>query len=530
MIRVRQVKIEVISYSLEKLYDTTLKKLKIPKAKILDLKIVKQSIDARNKNMIFYVFEVDIKVDNEKEIVSSLNNPDIFIAPEENYKFIHDGTVPLKTRPIIIGSGPAGLFTAFILAENGYKPIIFERGKMVEDRIIDVQTFWDTGVLNPESNVQFGEGGAGTFSDGKLNTLISDDNYRFHKVFNTFVKFGANSDILYSYKPHIGTDILQVVVKNMREEIIKMGGEFYFNSTLTNIIIDNNHINKIVINNKDEYLCDVLVLALGHSSRDTFKMLYDAGLNMIPKSFAVGFRVIHSQSMIDESQYGKKYQNILHPATYKLTYRSTNNRGVYSFCMCPGGYVVNSSSETNHTVINGMSYHDRGSSTANSAIIVTVNPEDFGPSPMDAIEFQRELERKTYELGKGYIPVTTLKDYLLNQSTTSLSNIDPNFKGKYKLTNLNGLLPKELEQAFKESFASFGRKIKGFDNPETIIAAIESRTSSPIRMERTSEFESNIEGIYPCGEGAGYAGGITSSAIDGIKVAEAIGHKFYLSK
>lgn len=528
MIRVRQVKIEVLSYSLEKLYEVSSNKIKISKNQILDLKIVKQSIDARNKNMIYYVFEVDIKVDNEKEIVNRLKNNDVFIAPDESYRFVANGSSPLKTRPIIIGSGPAGLFNAFILAENGYKPIIFERGKMVEERLRDVETFWNTGVLNPESNVQFGEGGAGTFSDGKLNTLISDDNNRFHKVFNTFVKYGAKPDILYSYKPHIGTDILQIVVKNMREEIIKMGGEFHFNSKLTNIIIRNNHVEKIIINNKDEYLCDVLVLALGHSARDTFKMLYDIGLNMKPKSFAVGFRVIHSQSMIDESQYGIKYQEILHPATYKLTYRSTNNRGVYSFCMCPGGYVVNSSSEYNHTVINGMSYHDRGSSTANSAIIVTVNPEDFGPSPMDAIEFQRELERKTYELGNGFIPVTTLKDYLLNQSTTSISNIDPNFKGKYLLTNLNGLLPKELEQAFKESFKSFGRKIKGFDNPDTIIAAIESRTSSPIRMERTSEFESNIGGIYPCGEGAGYAGGIVSSAIDGIKVAEAIGHKYCL--
>ena len=269
--------------------------------------------------------------------------------------------------------------------------------------------------------------------------------------------------------------MLQIVVKNMREEIIKMGGEFHFNSKLTNIVVENNQIKKIRINNKDEYVCDVLILALGHSARDTFKMLYDSGIKMEPKSFAVGFRVIHSQSMIDESQYGKKYQDILHPATYKLTYRSSNNRGVYSFCMCPGGYVVNSSSEINHTVINGMSYHDRGSSTANSAIIVTVTKEDYGSSPIDAINFQRELERKTFELGNGSIPVTTLKDYLLNQSTKSLQNIDPNFKGKYKLTNLNGLLPESLELAFKESFTSFGKKIKGFDNPDTIIAAIEAR-------------------------------------------------------
>lgn len=527
MIRVRQLKIEVTLDNKENLIKAISKKLKVSKDSIKDIKIKKQSLDARNKNEIYYVYEVDVSLDNENQVLkNNYNNQDIFISPKEDYNFKITGKEKLRKRPIVVGSGPAGLFVAYLLAENHYNPLVIERGEKVEDRIITVNTFWETGKLNPESNVQFGEGGAGTFSDGKLNTLVSDKDNRGKKVLETLVLCGAPHDILYSYKPHIGTDILTKVVKNMRNKIIEMGGEFLYNTCLTNIEINNNRIVGIEVNNKDKLECDTLVLAIGHSSRDTFKMLLDNNVNMEAKPFAVGVRVEHSQNMINESQYGEKYKNLLGSASYKLTYKSTNNRGVYSFCMCPGGYVVNSSSEENRLAINGMSNHNRDSENANSAIIVTVFPRDFGNNPLDGIKFQRLLEEKAYKLGKGNIPVQLLRDFIDNKISTTFKNVKPIFKGDYKFSNLNELLPNEINLALKEAFPYFGKKIKGFDNDDTILAGIESRTSSPVRIIRNDDFESNIGGIYPCGEGAGYAGGITSASMDGIKVAEAIAKKY----
>ena len=417
------------------------------------------------------------------------------------------------------------MFCGYILAENGYKPIIIERGEKVEDRIKTVDKFWNEGVLNKESNVQFGEGGAGTFSDGKLNTLVKDKFNRGRKVLETFVKCGAGEDILYSYKPHIGTDILVDVVKNMRNSIIDMGGEFRYNTLLTNIFIKDNKVVGIEVNNKEMINCDVLVLAIGHSARDTFKVLYNLGFNMSNKPFAVGVRVEHSQDMINLSQYGKKYKDILPPATYKLTYKASNNRGVYSFCMCPGGYIVNSSSEDNHLVINGMSYHDRDSGRANSAIVVTVNEKDYGESLFGGVEFQRNLERVAYKVGNGKIPVQRLEDFNLNK-TCQLNKSLPKTKGSYIASNLNEVLSKDICDSIKEGFVSFGKKIKGFDDSNTLLLGVETRTSSPIRIERDEDLEANIKGVYPCGEGCGYAGGITSAAIDGIKIAEKIGKKY----
>jgi len=517
MYRVRQIKLKVEEDDLANLIAKVAKKLTINKDKILSYKIVKKSIDARDKNNIYFVYEVDIET---KEKVR-LNN-DIIISPNEEYVFPEAGSNNLENKVVIVGSGPAGLFSGYLLAKYGYKPLIIERGEKVEDRVKTVEEFWKSNKLNTNSNIQFGEGGAGTFSDGKLNTLVKNENNRMNFVYETFVKFGASSEILYSYKPHIGTDVLINVVKNIREEIIKLGGEFRFNTCLTDIKVNNNKLESIIVNNCEEIKTNNVILAIGHSSRDTFNMLNNHNINMEAKPFAVGLRVIHNQDMINESQYGKKYKDMLGSAPYKLTYKASNNRGVYSFCMCPGGYVVNSSSEENRLVVNGMSYSKRDSKWANSAIIVTVFPRDFGNNPLDGIKFQENLEEKAYKLGNGFIPVQLFADFKENKLSTDFRSIKPEFKGKYTFANLNNLLPQELNDSIKEAFDSFGRKIKSFDNDDTVLAGVESRTSSPVRIVRNDNFISSIEGIYPCGEGAGYAGGITSAAIDGIKVAEAI--------
>lgn len=524
MIKIRQIKIEVTKSNEDNLLKSISKKLKTDISNIENYTIEKLSIDARNKEEIYYVYEVNVNVKNEKEILSKNTNSDVTLTELKKYEIKEKGDLKLNNRPVIVGSGPSGLFAAYILAEEGYKPIIIERGENIEKRVESVETFWKIGKLNQNSNVQFGEGGAGTFSDGKLNTLIKDEFCRGKKVFETFIENGANEDILYSYKPHIGTNLLRVVIKNMREKIIKMGGVFRYNTCLTDIIYDNNNLKQIEVNKNELIDCEVLVLAIGHSARDTFYMLNNK-LNMEAKPFAVGVRVVHKQSMIDESQFGKKYKDILSPATYKLTYNNSS-RGVYSFCMCPGGYIVNASSEQNMLAINGMSNHERESGFANSAIVVTITPDDFGKNPLDGIEYQRNLEKKAYELGDGKIPIQLLKDFKENKISISLGNINPIFKGDYNFANLNELLPTYISDSIKEAFESFGKKIKNFDDDDTVLAGVESRTSSPVRILRNDLFESNIKGIYPSGEGAGYAGGITSAAIDGIKVAEAIIKKY----
>ena len=523
MIRVRQVKINVRSNDLK---SKIASKLKVKESDILDYKIIKESIDSRNKPDIYYVYELDVNVQNESVILKKNKSSDIFISNEEDYSFNDFGNIKLNNKIVIVGSGPAGLFCSYMLAKNGYKPLIIERGSQVEDRVKKVENFWNKNELDSECNVQFGEGGAGTFSDGKLNTLIKDKNNRMKEVFKTFVKFGAPEDIMYKSKPHIGTDILRSVVKNIREEIIKLGGSFRFNTKLTNINYENNKLKSIIVNDNEEINCDVLVLAIGHSARDTFIMLNNTSLELKPKPFAIGIRVQHKQSMINESQYGENYYEKLENATYKLTHTCKNNRGVYTFCMCPGGYVVNSSSEKGMLSINGMSYRDRGSKNANSAVIVTIGPDDYGNKPLDGMYFQRELEKRTYEICNGKIPTQLFKDYLDNKKSKTYKSIEPLFKGSYELTNLNQIFPDYINESLKEGINDFGNKIKGFNNDDVVLSAIESRTSSPIKILRDENYESNIKGIYPCGEGAGYAGGITSSAVDGIKVFEAIASKY----
>ena len=518
MIKVSNIKIPVSDNNQELSIKLYLNK-KIFNEDITNFKIVKKSIDARyaSKGVVNFVYDVVIETDNEDKYLSYDN------ISKYNYE---EYTIPIikansNKKIAVIGFGPAGLFCSYVLAKAGLKPIIFERGKKIEDRINDVEEFWNNNKLNEESNIQFGEGGAGTFSDGKLNTMTKNK-LRQDFVFKTFVECGAPEEILYLNKPHIGTDLLRTVIKNMREKIIFLGGKIHYESKLTSVNIENNELKSIIINDTDEYKIDELILAIGHSARDTFKMLNYNQLNMIPKAFAVGIRIQHKQDDINKNQYGVNYK-YLNAADYKLTYKSKDGRGVYSFCMCPGGFVVNSSSEPNRICINGMSNHNRLEENANSAIIVTVSPSDFGNNIFDGMKFQEELEEKAYKEGKGLIPISLYKDYKLNQTSTSFDNINPMFKGGYKFANLNNIFPEYINNSLKEAIDYFNNKIKGFNNGDAILAAVESRTSSPIRILRDDEtLQSNVKGIYPCGEGAGYAGGITSASIDGVKVAEKI--------
>lgn len=521
MIKVRQIKVGIKDKSFDEIKKKTADKLKIKLTDILDLKIVKESIDARKKENVHYSYEVNVVLKNEFDVLRKNKSIDVEETKEEKYNFVTLGQESLSARPVIVGSGPAGLFAAYLLAEHGYNPLVIERGEKVEDRVKSVEKFWETGILNSESNVSFGEGGAGTFSDGKLNTLINDKENRIRKVFETFVECGANPEILCVQKPHIGTNVLRNVVVNMRNKIIEMGGEFRYSTLCTDIEIEDNKIKSIIVNNNEKIYCDVLVLAIGHSARDTFKMLYEKNIVMRAKPFAVGLRIQHPQDMINESQY-KEYKDVLPNASYKLTYTTENQRGVYSFCMCPGGYVVNASSEEGMLAINGMSNYERESKNANSALVVTVTPDDFGNHPLDGVEFQRKLEKIAYEKGNKNIPVQLLKDFKENKISTSFGDISPIFKGNFSFANLNEVLPEYVCSSLKEAISYFDTKIKGFGRNDAILAGIESRTSSPIRIERDECFNSNISGIYPCGEGAGYAGGITSAAVDGIKVAEKI--------
>ena len=522
MIRIRQIKISIEKDNINHLKKKISLILKCSESDIKEISISKKSLDARKKPNIFYIYEVDVDVKNEEHLLKKhQSNKDIFLTPEEKYVYPEIGNKKINHRPIMVGSGPAGLFCAYLLAEKGYKPIIIERGEKIEERVKSVENFWKTGILNKNSNVQFGEGGAGTFSDGKLNTLVKDKSFRMKKVFEIFVESGADKDILYTNNPHIGTDVLRKVIVNLRKKIIGFGGEFYYNTTLTNINIKENKMTSVEINHKEIIETDILVLAIGHSARDTFEMLNKKDFSLEPKPFAVGLRIQHPQELININQYGKNTK-LLPPASYKLTYQTKEGRGVYSFCMCPGGYVVNASSEEKRLAINGMSYHDRNSQNANSAIVVTISPKDYGTNPLDGLTFQRELEEKAYALGNGKIPIQTIKDFHNSVESKKLGNISPIFKGDYQLTDLNQIFPSYISTSIKEALLHFNQKIPGFNDDDALLAGVESRTSSPIKIPRDENLESHIKGIYPCGEGAGYAGGITTSAMDGLKVAESI--------
>ncbi|MEF9941012.1 MAG: NAD(P)-binding protein [Lachnospiraceae bacterium] len=531
MIKIEQIKLKS-SEKEERLLDKIIRILNINPEQVCSYKVIKKSIDARKKPNIYIVYTVAVTVAEEKKIYRKIKNPNVSCIQMKPYQFVPRGTNSYQTRPVIVGSGPAGLFCAYFLSLQGYQPLLIEQGAPVEERLQDVEQFWKDGTLNPYSNVQFGEGGAGTFSDGKLNTVVKDISGRNRKVLEIFVEHGAPKDILYESKPHIGTDILAKVITNMRKSIIAHGGEVRFHCELTDIIIEQLRIKEIQVTYhtgtmmKEQIAVDRLVLALGHSSRKTFWMLYNRKIAIEAKAFAVGVRIEHSQALIDKSQYGNERTNQLPPASYKLATTLNNGRGVYSFCMCPGGYVVDASSEEGYLAVNGMSYHERNGENANSAIVVTVTPEDYPDKhPLSGIAFQRQLEKKAFQLGKGTIPIQCFEDYRQNKVTKTCSNTIPNLKGRYKFANVREIFPTSVGDSIEQGILEFDKKIKGFAGPDCLLSGVESRTSSPIRMTRDDILESNLKGIYPCGEGAGYAGGITSAAIDGIKVAEMIAEK-----
>lgn len=521
MIRIQQVKLP-IEHSEEDLKDRAAEALKVPKEQIKSLSIFRKSIDARKKDEIMFIYALDVELYSDIKISKRNNN--ISVVEPFIYEVEITGEKPISNRPVIVGSGPAGLFCALLLAEKGYEPIIIERGKKVKDRIKDIEKFWKDGTLDERSNIQFGEGGAGTFSDGKLNTLIKDRSKRGKRVLEEFVEAGAPSEILYINKPHIGTDLLRGVLVKIRKKVIELGGTFRFEECVNDICVKDDNLYRIVTES-DIIDTDILVLAIGHSARDTFEML-NKKLNMEPKPFAIGVRIEHPQNMINEGQYGELAGHpSLGPADYKFVHKCKNGRSVYTFCMCPGGMVTGSSSEKGGVVTNGMSFYDRDLENANSAVVVTVNPQDFGgEGALSGIEFQRKFEQKAFELGgfNYHAPVQLYKDFAEKKVSKSFGEVYPTYRPGATFANLWDCLPDFICESLVEGIAAFGTWLKGFDRPDSILTGVETRTSSPVRIIRGEDMQSNIKGIYPCGEGSGYAGGIMSAAIDGLKVAEYI--------
>ena len=558
MIRINQVKVRP-GHSEADLKKKAAEILRISLRDIKEMKIIRQSVDARKKPDIFFSYSLLLDIRNEEKVLKRFKGKEAQVSKEDRvfYCFPKAGSRIRKGPIVIVGMGPAGLFCGYFLALHGYKPILLERGKCVEERQRDVELFWKEGRLHPNSNVQFGEGGAGTFSDGKLNTLVKDKDGRNGIVLETLVKYGAKESICYEAKPHMGTDVLCNVVKNMREEIIRQGGQVRFESQVTEICISEGCVEGVIIDGSERLNCEQLVLAIGHSARDTFSMLYEKQVPMEAKAFAVGLRVEHPQVMINESQYACVASEELGAAPYKVTAKAKNGRGVYSFCMCPGGYVVNASSEEGHTAVNGMSYSGREGCNANSAVVVNVTPEDFESShPLAGIAFQRQLEDRAYQIGRGKIPVQRYENYReavqgeegtdeyefcqidetgeriekycegVRAAIGDQDKVMPQCKGMYMWSDVSKILPKECNEAILDGMEAFGRQIKGFDRPDVCMSGVESRTSSPVRILRDESLQSSIRGLYPCGEGAGYAGGILSAAMDGLRVAEAIAAEY----
>ena len=526
MLRVNQIKLS-IDEDLSNINKKIEKKLNIKPEELISFNIFKESIDAR-KGTINFVYTVDVEVKNESKVLGK--NKDVNKTPDFSYKEVEEGNVESKNRPVIIGTGPAGIFAGLILSKRGYNPILLERGKDVASRTRDVEEFWKTGKLNTESNVQFGEGGAGTFSDGKLTTRIKDK--RCRKVLEEFVLAGAPEEILYSYKPHIGTDILKKVVKNVRDTIESLGGEIRFDSKVTDFFIENGKITGLEINDSETLKADEVILAIGHSARDTYEVLNERGVQIRQKPFSIGVRIEHPQSLINESQYGKyKDHERLGAADYRLTYQASNNRAAYTFCMCPGGEVVAAASEENMLATNGMSKYKRNKDNANSALLIQVNTEDFGSEDVLAgMEFQRKWERIAFEVGGNNYnaPVQLVGDFLNDTKSEKLGSVVPSYRPDIELTDLRKCLPEFVVETMKEAITEMDKKLKGFAKEDAILIGVETRSSAPIRIEREEEsLESlNTEGLFPCGEGGGYAGGIISGAVDGIKVAEKIIGKY----
>jgi len=521
------IRISNISLSLDSTEDKLVKKaarvLGVHPSAIVRFEIVKKAIDARNKKNVFFIYTLDIEIENEEKYIGIKN---VSLAEKEVYR------VPkckaAKIRPVVVGAGPAGLFAALTLAEAGMSPIIIERGSAVEERTAHVNSFFQTGKLNRNSNVQFGEGGAGTFSDGKLTTGIKD--LRIVKVIDELIDLGAPAEIKYSSKPHIGTDKLFNILINMRKKIENLGGEYRFNTLLGDIDIEDGCLSSITLKSllSDEEIttpCHFLILAMGHSARDTFEMLEQRGISLEPKPFSVGVRIEHKQSLINKAQYGEFWKHPkLAAADYKLSV-TCKGRGVYTFCMCPGGQVIGAASEEGMLAVNGMSRYARNEVNANSALLVSVSPSDFpGTSPLRGMYFQREIEKRAFKLGGGnyFAPVQLVGDFLAGKETVALGDTEPSYRPGYRLSNLRECLPDFVTEPLREALMKMGSKLPNFDRNDAVLTAVESRSSSPVRILRDNACEAGFQGLFPCGEGAGYAGGIVSACVDGIKCAESL--------
>ncbi len=547
MIRISQIKFENKGYEKGYLHGVmnpedlrgllrkkAAKLLGIPATDILELQVVRHSLDARKKPLIYDIYTIDCRLSKEKEQevygkAGRKKGSNVSLVEEKKYTFpFATSTVEDHHRPIVVGAGPAGLFCAYELALHGYRPILLEQGKRIADRKKDVEDFWNTGRLDPNSNVQFGEGGAGTFSDGKLNTGVKDKLGRMEEVMDIFIRHGAPEEIRYEGKPHIGTDRLVDVIPRIREEIREKGGDVFFETKVLEILFSEKNGKRCVSGlrtSRGVMNTDFVVLAIGHSARDTFEELYKEKITMEPKAFAIGLRVEHSQKIINRGQYGMEEPVSFPPAPYKVVTKASSGRGVYSFCMCPGGHVVNASSEEGMLAVNGMSDYARDGKNANSAIIVTITPEDFqSDHVLGGMYYQRELEKKAYDLLKGKVPVEYFADYEKKEDAADRPGWNtPSIKGAYGFANVHEILPEHLHRDIVESMHHFGKIIPGFDGEDTLMDGLESRTSSPVRITRQENYMSeSAYGLFPCGEGAGYAGGIMSAAIDGIRTAEKV--------
>lgn len=527
MIRLNEIKLP-LDHEEEALTAAITKKLGISEDQVISYNVFRRGYDARKKANILLIYTLDVIVENEAALLEQfVSDPHVKETPDMEYKFVAKAPENLTERPVVIGFGPCGLFAALILAQSGFKPIVVERGKEVRERTKDTFGFWRKRTLNTESNVQFGEGGAGTFSDGKLYSQIKDPNFYGRKVTTEFVAAGAPEEIMYVSKPHIGTFKLVTMIEKMRAKIIELGGEIRFSTRVDDIHMDGDQITGLTLSNGEEIKSRYVVLAVGHSARDTFEMLHERGVYMEAKPFSVGFRIEHKQSMIDEARFGKNAGHpILGAADYKLVHHCKNGRTVYSFCMCPGGTVVAATSEEGRVVTNGMSQYSRSERNANSAIVVGIDPErDYPGDPLAGIRFQRELESGAYVLGgENYdAPAQKIGDFLKGRDPSELGDVQPSFTPGIHLTDISKALPDFAIEAIREAIPAFDKKIKGFASDDGLLTGVETRTSSPVCIKRGKDFQSvSLKGFYPAGEGAGYAGGILSAGIDGIKVAEAL--------
>ncbi|MGE3477003.1 MAG: NAD(P)/FAD-dependent oxidoreductase [Rhodospirillaceae bacterium] len=532
MLRLTEIKLP-LDHPESALKAAVLKRLHVSAPELVSFTVFRRGYDARKVGAISLIYTVDAEVKNEAAVLRrAANEKGIAPSPDTSYKLVAKAPANLETRPVVIGTGPCGLFAAFILAEMGFRPIVLERGKIVRERTVDTFALWRKRILNPESNVQFGEGGAGTFSDGKLHSQIKDPGHRGRKVLTEFVKAGAPDEILYVSKPHIGTFRLVSMVENMRATMIERGAEIRFQSKVESIEIETasdgtRQVRGVTLQSGEQIRTDHVVLAIGHSARDTFKMLYDRGVYVEAKPFSIGVRLEHPQSMIDKCRFGKFAGHpLLGAADYKLVHHCANGRSVYSFCMCPGGTVVAATSEPGRVVTNGMSQYSRAERNANSGIVVDINPSDYPGHPLAGIDFQRHWESLAFTAGGGTYeaPGQLVGDFLENRPSTAFGDVTPSYRPGVHLTDLSRCLPDYVIAAIREALPAFDRQIKGYVRPDAVMTGVETRTSSPIRIKRGEDFCSvNTRGLYPAGEGAGYAGGILSAAVDGIRVAEAIG-------